>query len=283
MKIRDLSIQALTQKAIQIKISILEMLHTAKSGHLGGSIGVADIFTALYFHLLHHNPNHPQDKNRDRVILSAGHLAPVLYASLAHAGYFEIAELQSLRKLGSRLQGHPALNNHLPGIETSSGSLGQGLSIAVGIALSAKYKKENYNIVTILGDGELQEGSIWEAAMSATHYNLSNMIAIVDRNRVQIDGNTENVMMLEPLADKWKSFGWDVFECNGNNIEEFISTYKRTQQSTQKPKVIIANTKMSFGIKSIEDDYTWHGKVPNKEQLAQFTKELISKNNISNE
>ena len=283
MKNRDLSIQALTQKALKIKISILEMLYTSKSGHLGGSIGVADIFTALYFHLLNHNPTKPQDKNRDRVILSAGHLAPVLYASLAHAGYFEIDELQSLRKLGSRLQGHPSLNHHLPGIETSSGSLGQGLSIAVGIALSAKYRKENYNIVTILGDGELQEGSVWEAAMSAAHYNLSNMIAIVDRNRVQIDGNTEYVMALEPLADKWRSFGWEVYECDGNNIEEFISTYTLTQQSTLKPKVILANTKMSFGIISIEDNFLWHGKVPDKEQLAQFTTELISINNTHDE
>ena len=283
MKSRDLSIQELTQKALQIKISILKMLHTAKSGHLGGSIGLTEIFTALYFHLLHHNFEKPQEKNRDRVILSAGHLAPVLYASLAHAGYFKIDELLLLRKLGSRLQGHPSLNHNLPGIETSSGSLGQGLSIAVGIALSAKYRNENYNIVTILGDGELQEGSIWEAAMSAAHYKLSNMIAIVDRNRVQIDGNTETVMALEPLADKWTSFGWEVYECDGNNIEEFISTYKLAQQSTSRPNVILANTKMSFGINSIEDNYTWHGKVPTKEQLPQFINELTSKIDIPNE
>jgi transketolase len=277
------SVSELREIAYCIRINILEMLNTAGSGHLGGSLGLADIFASLYFRLLQHNPASPRWPERDRVILSAGHLAPVHYATLALAGYFPAQEIFTLRQLGSRLQGHPALLYNLPGVETSSGSLGQGLGIGVGIALAAHMRNENYRVVTIHGDGELQEGSIWEAAMSAAHFNLSNLIAIVDRNGVQIDGSTEKVMALEPLADKWKSFGWNVLTCNGNYIPDFITTFQKAILEKQKPTVILANTMMGAGVPSIENDYTWHGKVPSDEELAMFKDECKRKYFSANE
>ncbi len=264
----------LQEKAYEIRQYVLKTLNNAGSGHLGGSLGIADIFAALYFKLLNHNPLNPQWDNRDRVILSAGHLAPVYYVTLALSGYFTVDELYTLRKLGSRLQGHPALLFNLPGIETSSGSLGQGLGIAVGFALAAKIQNKTYKIISIHGDGELQEGSIWEAAMSASHLNLSNLIAIVDRNFLQIDGNTEEVMALEPLEDKWKAFGWDVVKCNGNDINDFVLAYTKVTKNSAKPTVIIANTKMGARVKSIENNYLWHGKVPNDAEIIKFLTEL---------
>ncbi|MEA3444914.1 MAG: 1-deoxy-D-xylulose-5-phosphate synthase N-terminal domain-containing protein, partial [Bacteroidota bacterium] len=194
-----MNIIQLEEKARQIRIDIIRSLAEAGSGHLGGSLGLTDIFTALYFHLLNHDPQNPAWPKRDRLILSIGHVAPAYYASLAHAGYFPVDELLTLRKLGSRLQGHPGRDHKLPGIELSAGSLGQGLSVAVGIALSGKIDKKNWTVCSIHGDGELQEGSIWEAAMSAAHYKLDNLISIVDRNNVQIDGHTSKVMEIEPL------------------------------------------------------------------------------------
>ena len=260
--------------AAAIRKSVVASLAEAKSGHLGGSLGLADIFTALYFSVLNHNPSSPEWPGRDRLVLSIGHVAPVLYAALAHAGYFPVEELKTLRKSGSRLQGHPARDHGLPGLELSAGSLGQGLSVAVGMALAAKLDGKSHRIYSIHGDGELQEGSIWESAMSAAHYNLDNLTAIVDRNGLQIDGHTENVMKLEPLGDKWRSFGWNVLECNGNNIRQFLEACTKARSAQGKPSVIIATTIMGKGIRQIEGDYRWHGKVPSIEQAGEFIGEI---------
>ncbi len=261
--------------ATAIRKSVINSLAEAKSGHLGGSLGLADIFTALYFSVLHHDPQQPNWPDRDRVVLSIGHVAPVLYATLAHAGYFPLDELLTLRKLGSRLQGHPGRDHGLPGLELSAGSLGQGLSVAVGMAIAAKMDHKTHRIYSIHGDGELQEGSIWEAAMAASHHNLGNLTAIIDRNGLQIDGRTEDVMQLEPLTDKWRSFGWHVICCNGNDIKEILDAFAATGVIQDKPTVIIAKTVMGKGIRSIEGDYRWHGKVPGKEQVEGFIKELF--------
>lgn len=268
-------IQKLKYQSFLIRKSVIEMLAEAGSGHLGASLGLADVFTVLYFNEMKHNPKNPNCSDRDRLILSIGHVAPVLYATLAYSGYFEKEELFTLRKLNSRLQGHPGKDKGLPGIELSSGSLGQGLSVATGLALGIKIidKKEN-RVFCICGDGELQEGSIWEAAMAAAHYKLDNLICIVDRNGVQIDGTTSDVMELEPLSLKWASFGWQVFHTDGNNIEHLLQTFSEVNSVIYKPKVIIANTFMGKGVKSIENDYKWHGKAPNKEQSELFLKEL---------
>ncbi len=268
------SISELKNIAKHIRIDLLKSISEAGSGHTGGSLSSADIFTALYFNILNHKPDNPNWAERDKLILSIGHIAPVYYATLAHVGYFSIDELQTLRKLGSRLQGHPGKDHGLPGIELSAGSLGQGLSVAVGLALASKIDKKNNYIYCINGDGELQEGSIWEAAMSASHHKLDNLITFIDRNKLQIDGETENVMSLEPLADKWKAFGWEVFECNGHNIEEIINTVNTAKTIKNKPKLIIANTIMGKGVKSIENNHKWHGKAPSKTELEQFISEV---------
>ncbi len=260
--------------ACKLRISVVESLVSAGSGHLGGSLGLSDIFAALYFRLLNHRHYEPEWELRDRLILSIGHVAPVMYASLAHSGYFEISELKTLRQLGSRLQGHPARDHLLPGIELSAGSLGQGLSVAVGIALSGKIDEKDYKTICIMGDGELQEGSVWEAAMSAAHHKLNNLIAIVDRNYCQIDGYTQNVMEIEPLAGKWRAFGWEVLECDGNNIEEFVDTYEKAAANKKSPTIIIAKTLMGKGVKAIENDYGWHGKAPDAEQAKIFIREI---------
>jgi transketolase len=260
--------------AREIRKSIILSLTEAGSGHLGGSLGLTDIFTYLYFHELRHKPDQSEWKNRDRLILSIGHVAPVLYATLAHAGYFPKEELLTIRKFSSRLQGHPGKDHGLPGIEISSGSLGQGISVAVGLALAFKMDKKSNRVFTVCGDGELQEGSIWEAAMSASHYKLDNLVAIVDRNHCQIDGRTNEVMELEPLTLKWASFGWHVITCDGNNFFEIADAFEEASQIIKQPVVIIAQTLMGKGIPSIENDYHWHGKVPNKEQSIEFISEL---------
>jgi transketolase len=272
-----LNISKLKEIALQIRINLVQCLAEAGSGHLGGSLGLADVFTALYFHILNHKPENPSWEDRDRLILSIGHVAPVLYTTLAHAGYFPTEELLTLRKLGSRLQGHPGKEHGLPGLELSAGSLGQGLSVSVGLAVAAKMDKKSWTVFSVHGDGELQEGSIWEAAMSAGHYKLDNLIAIVDRNGVQIDGKTSEVMEIEPLADKWKAFGWNVMECDGNNFKELISTFNKAKESNNRPTVILAHTIMGKGIKTIEGDYRWHGKVPIQEEAKMFVDELMGK------
>ncbi|MDZ7740986.1 MAG: transketolase [Bacteroidota bacterium] len=267
-------IESLKKTASAIRKDILRSLAAAGSGHTGGSLGLADIFTCLYFHSMHHRPEEPGWPDRDRLILSIGHVAPVLYTTLAHAGYFSREELKTLRKLGTRLQGHPGREHGLPGLELSAGSLGQGLSVAVGMALAAKIDHKDYQIFSIHGDGELQEGSVWEAAMSASHHKLDNMIAIVDRNQLQIDGKTSEVMQLEPLADKWASFGWEVFHCNGHDHEDIIRVVDRAKKAKGKPKVILARTVMGKGVKTIENDHRWHGKAPGPEQLEDFLKQI---------
>jgi transketolase len=246
------------------------MLTAAGSGHLGGSLGLADIFTVLYFFHLHHNPKHPDWEDRDRVILSIGHVAPVLYATLAHCGYFPVEELLTLRQLGSRLQGHPGRDHGLPGLEISSGSLGQGLSVSVGMALAARIDQKTHRIFCIMGDGELQEGSVWEAAMAASHHKLDNIVVIIDRNGLQIDGRTSDVMEIEPLADKWEAFGWRVIQCDGNSIPEIIDALNQVDMPEIRPVVILAKTIMGKGIPQIENDYHWHGKVPLSGQLDEF-------------
>lgn len=261
--------------ATTIRLDIVEMLTEAGSGHLGGSLGLTDIFTFLYFEAMNHRPHNPKWEDRDKLILSIGHVAPVLYATLANSGYFDRSELKTLRKFQSHLQGHPSLESGLPGIETSSGSLGQGLGIAVGMALANKMDKKNSRIYCIMGDGELQEGSVWESAMSAAHYQLNNITAIVDRNNCQIDGKTSSVMNIEPLADKWKSFGWHVEKCDGHDFMALSKSHQQCLQISNKPSVIIATTKMGKGIPEIEDNYMWHGKVPNAEQCKKF-KEILA-------
>jgi len=268
------NIMELKKISAKIRKDILISINAAGSGHTGGSLGLADIFTALYFNVMNHDPKNPKWKDRDRLVLSIGHVAPVHYATLARAGYFPLEELKTLRKLGSRLQGHPGKDHGLPGLELSSGSLGQGLSIAVGMALSAKIDKKDWQVFSIHGDGELQEGSIWEAAMSASHHKLDNITAIVDRNHVQIDGKTSDIMELEFLDEKWKSFGWNVLKCDGHNHEELISVLIEAKKHKGKPSVIIAETIMGKGVKSIEDNYKWHGRAPSDEELKDFILQL---------
>lgn len=262
------------QKARNIRESVLRSLAEAGSGHTGGSMDLADIFSVLYFNHIHYDAKNPKWENRDRVILSIGHTVPVLYATLAEAGFFPKEELMTLRKLGSRLQGHPDRNSNLPGIETSAGSLGHGLGISIGMALTAKMDKKKYRIYCIIGDGEQQEGSVWEAVMSASNYHLDNLCAILDRNKLQIDGDTEKVMALEPLKDKWSSFGWNVIEIDGHDHRQIKDALTRAETTKGKPSLILANTIMGKGIKNIEDNNKWHGKVPSKEQLNEFLKNL---------
>ena len=257
------------QKAKEIRTLILQSLHAAGSGHLGGSLGMADVFATLYFSVLKHDPKNHECLNRDRLILSNGHIAPVLYASLAAAGYFPKEEMLTLRKIGSRLQGHPGKSHGLPGIEISSGSLGQGLSVCVGMALAAQLNQQKNRFYCLMGDGELQEGSIWEAAMSASHHRLANISAVVDRNFLQIDGPTESVMAIEPLSDKWKAFGWNVLQCNGHHVPELLHAFEQAKHSSA-PSLIIANTIMGKGIPAIENNCLWHGKVPNDDEFQAF-------------
>lgn len=268
----------LEAKASLIRSEVVRSLAAAGSGHLGGSLGLADVFTVLYFNTMNHQPDNPAWSDRDRLILSIGHVAPVLYAALAVAGYFPGEELKTLRKLDSRLQGHPGRDHGLPGLELSAGSLGQGISVAVGMAISAKMDKNNHRVFCINGDGELQEGSVWEAAMSAAHHKLDNLTVIVDRNKLQIDGMVSDVMEIEPLAEKWTAFGWEVFECDGNNIAELIQTFEAATFTRKKPSVILANTLMGRGIPSIENDYNWHGKAPSPDEADQFIREMLSAN-----
>ena len=268
------NIMELKKISAKIRKDILISINAAGSGHTGGSLGLSDVFTVLYFNVMNHDPKNPKWKDRDRLVLSIGHVAPVHYATLARVGYFPLEELKTLRKLGSRLQGHPGKDHGLPGLELSSGSLGQGLSIAVGMALSAKIDKNDWQVFSIHGDGELQEGSIWEAAMSASHHKLDNITAIVDRNHVQIDGKTSDIMELEFLDEKWKSFGWNVLKCDGHNHEELISVLIEAKKHKGKPSVIIAETIMGKGVKSIEDNYKWHGRAPSDEELKDFILQL---------
>ena len=269
-----ISLKGLEGKAKHIRKLILTALAEAGSGHTGGSLDLVDVFTVLYFNHLRHNPQNPLWTDRDKVVLSIGHTAPVLYATLAASGYFLEDEMLTLRKLGSRLQGHPSYEFRLPGVETCSGSLGQGLGVALGMALAAKMDGRPNRIFCIMGDGEQQEGSVWESAMAAAHHKLSNLCAIIDRNRLQIDGNTENVMAIDPLRNKWTAFGWHAIEIDGHDFSQIQMALEMADKEQDKPTVIIADTIMGKGVKSIENDYQWHGKGPTKEQLPQFLSEL---------
>ena len=253
------TVAQLDKIALDIRKSIIKMLEHAGSGHSAGPLGMTDVFTALYFDILKHDPKKPDWSDRDIVILSNGHIVPVLYAALAHAGYFDVSELMTLRKYGSRLQGHPE-REKLPGLETTSGPLGSGLSEAAGMAYALRMNGENHRwVYCAMGDGELDEGNIWEAVMFAGKYKLNNLIGIIDRNNIQIDGATEDVMPLEDLKGKWESFGWHVIEIDGNNIERVIDAASMARAITNQPSVIIAHTVPGKGVDFMEYDYRWHG------------------------
>ncbi|MBI2592146.1 transketolase [Candidatus Saccharibacteria bacterium] len=270
----DYSIKELESKANDIRVDIIRMLEHAGSGHSAGPLGLADIFTALYFKILKHDPKRPDWDERDILILSNGHCVPVRYAAMAHADYFPKTELLTLRQLGSRLQGHPE-RLRLPGMETTSGPLGSGLSQATGMALALKMDEiKGRSVYVVCSDGELDEGNSWEAAMLAAKYNPGNLIAIVDRNNIQIDGPTELVMPLENLRAKWEAFGWFVLEINGNDIEAIISAVEMAKAVTEKPVVIIAHTIPGKGVDFMEHDFHWHGKPPNREEAKKALHEL---------
>ena len=268
-------IEELEQSALNARRNIVKMIHAAKSGHPGGSLSGVDLLTVLYQKCLNIPKDWDKSKDfelRDRFILSKGHGAPLLYSVLAEYGLIDEEELLTLRKLGSRLQGHPALG-YIEGVEASTGSLGQGLSVGCGIAMGLKLDNNPANVVVYLGDGELQEGSCWEAFMQASHRNLDNLIAIIDRNKLQIDGCTEDIMSLGDLAEKINSFGWDTIEINGHDYDEIYNAYQKAKLSI-KPFAIIANTIKGKGISFMENQAGWHGKAPNDEQLAQALEEL---------
>lgn len=271
-------ITLLEKKARDIRKSIIQMLSNAGSGHTAGALGMTDIFTYLYFHILKHDPKNPNWQKRDRLVLSNGHICPVLYTTMAHSGYFNIEELDSLRKFGSRLQGHPH-REFLELIETSSGPLGEGLSQAIGMAIALKLDNNDDNtIYCIVGDGELNEGQNWEAIMLGAKERLDNLIVIVDRNNIQIDGDTETVMPLNNLSDKWDSFNWNVEVVDGHNFKEIDQAFYNIKKIKGKPSVIIANTIPSKGVKEWENDYIWHGKVPSKMEAEIAIKELDNLN-----
>jgi transketolase len=270
------SIEDLKEMARQVRRDVIRMLAKANSGHTGGSLGMADIFTALYFRVLRHKPHefwHFHDG--DMVFLSNGHIAPVWYSVLARSGYFPLSELNSLRQINSYLQGHPSSDARLPGIRIASGSLGQGLSAAVGAALALRMDGKEGDVFCLMGDGECQEGQIWEAAMSASHYKLGKLIGIVDYNNLQIDGEVTSIMGVEPFADKWRSFGWDVYHCDGNDMEDFVCTVEKIKAcgNRYKPTVILAATIMGKGVHffegSMPDKSNWHGKPPSKDDAVK--------------
>lgn len=269
-----LTLEELDLKAVQIREDIIRMLEHAGSGHSAGPLGLADIFTALYFDILNHDPKKPEWEERDVLLLSNGHCVPVRYAAMARSGYFEVEELMTLRKLGSRLQGHPE-RTKLPGLENTSGPLGCGLSQAIGMSLAMRMNKQHHRwLYVVMGDGELDEGNVWEAAMLGSKYSLNNIIGIIDRNNIQIDGPTESVMPLEDLRAKWESFGWHVIEIDGNNIEAIIDACAMARAVIEKPSMIIAHTIPGKGVDFMEYDFHWHGAPPNKEQAKVALHEL---------
>jgi len=268
-----LNVKQLNLIANTIRQDVVKMIHEAKSGHSAGSIGLADIFTALYFGFLYHDPKNPDWPERDRFVLSNGHVCPVHYATLANAGYFPKEELMTLRKLGSRLQGHPHRGT-LPGIENSSGPLGQGLSQAVGMALVAKAERKRWRVYCMISDGEQQEGQTWEASMLASKYKLGNLTAIMDRNNIQIDGYTEDVLPLEPLADKYRALGWHVIDVDGHNIKQIIDACNESKAVYERPTMIIAHTIPGKAVSFMEHRFEWHGKPPSKEDLDKALQEL---------
>lgn len=269
----DEDIRLLRQKANLIRRHVLRMIFAAGSGHPGGSLSYADILAALYFKIMNHRSQDPQWEDRDRLVLSKGHAAPAYYAALAESGYFPVSELITLRKLGSRLQGHPS-RNKTPGVEMSTGSLGQGLSVANGMALAAKLDKRSYRIFCLCGDGEMQSGQIWEAAMLGAHYKLDNVTAFLDRNRLQIDGPTETIMSIEPIAKKWDAFGWNVIEIDGHDMRQILDACDMTKEIKGKPTMIIAHTVKGKGVSFMENSVPFHGKAPTEDELRRGLREL---------
>lgn len=273
----QLTLKQLNDKAREIRIDIIRMLEKAGSGHSAGPLGLADIFAALYFHILNIRPEEPEWPDRDIFLLGNGHCVPVQYVTMAHAGFFDKKELMTLRKFGSRLQGHPE-RTKLPGLENTSGPLGSGLSQASGYAYTLQYLDHSVQrfVYVVMGDGELNEGNVWEAAMFAGKYKLSQLIAIVDRNNIQIDGMTDDIMPLEDLVGKWESFGWHVQEVDGHNIESVIDAVGMAKAITNKPSIIIAHTIPGKGVDFMEYDYHWHGAPPNSEQAKKALHKLRS-------
>ena len=273
MSLTDEEIGELDSKAEQIREIIVNMLVSAGSGHTAGPLGMADIFSALYFHVLNHNPTEPDWVERDRLILSNGHIVPVRYAAMALAGYFPIEETLTLRKFGSRLQGHPE-RLKLPGLETTSGPLGEGLPQAGGMAYALRMDNKKERVYVVMGDGEQDEGIIWESVMWIAKNKLSNLTAIIDRNNIQIDGMTEDIMPLDSLKAKYEAFNWHVIEVDGHNIRQFIEAIEEAKAIFEKPTLILAHTIPGKGVKEVEFDYHWHGKPPTAEEGKKFLQEL---------
>ena len=270
-------IASLKKLASQIRRDIVRMVHACQSGHPGGSLGCTEFFVALYFKIMKHNPVFSMDgKGEDLFFLSNGHISPVWYATLARAGYFEVKELATFRMLNTRLQGHPATHDHLPGIRIASGSLGQGLSAAIGAARVKKLNKDDRLVYVLMGDGEQQEGQVWEASMYAAHNKVDNLIATIDYNGQQIDGPVDQILSLKDLKAKWEAFGWEVIDSNGNNLEELIKTleYAKTQSGKGKPILNLMKTAMGFGVDYMMGSHKWHGVAPNDEELAKALAQL---------
>lgn len=272
MKITDIT--QLQKIAKDIRIGIIEEVYAGKSGHPGGALSCADILTVLYFNQMNIDPETPNAMQRDRFVLSKGHASPALYSTLAHRGYFDKKELFTFRGIDSILQGHPDMK-HIPGVDMSTGSLGQGLSCANGMALSSKLNKDGFRVYCLVGDGEIEEGQIWEAAMSASHYQLDNLCVIVDNNNLQIDGSIEEVMSSYPIDEKFKSFGFHVINVNGHDIPEIIDAFEKAKLIKGKPTAIIAKTVKGKGVSYMENQVGWHGKAPNEEQYHQAIQELV--------
>ena len=271
LKIED--IKVLEKKAKQVRRGIIEAVYSNQSGHPGGSLSVADIMTVLYFNEMNINPENPNWEDRDRLVLSKGHCAPALYSCLANRGYFDVEELKTFRNINSRLQGHPD-KNKVPGVDMTTGSLGQGLSSANGMAIAGKMDNKNYRVYCVLGDGEIEEGQVWEAAMAANKYKLDNLCVIIDNNNLQIDGTIEEVMSSYPIDEKFRSFGFEIIKIDGHNIDEILKAFEVARNIKGKPTCIIAKTIKGKGISFMENQVGWHGKAPNEEQYKQAIEEL---------
>lgn len=277
MALTEKEITHIEEKARDIRATIIEMLTAAKSGHTAGPLGMTDIFATLYFHAAANDPKNPDWEGRDRIVLSNGHIVPVRYAAMAHAGYFPVEECLTLRKLGSRLQGHPE-RTRLPGMESTSGPLGSGTSQAAGMAYALRMDGKKNHVFCLTSDGEQQEGNTWEGVMFAGKYRLHNLTVIMDRNNIQIEGMTEDIMPLEPLADKYRAFNWHVIEIDGHNIREINDAIEHAKTIAEKPTLILAATIPGKGVKEIEGDYKWHGKPPTPEEAERFLAEIRSTN-----
>ena len=271
LKITNLA--ELTQIAKDIRCRVIEAVYNGKSGHPGGSLSIADILTVLYFNEMNIDEKNPNLETRDRLVLSKGHTSPALYSTLARRGYFYISEISTFRKLESRLQGHPDMNK-VPGVDMTTGSLGQGLSVANGMAMAGKLDNKNYRVYVVCGDGEMQEGQIWEAAMTSAHYKLDNLCIIVDNNNLQIDGSVDKVMSIYPIEEKFKAFGFEVINIDGHNFEEIMLAFKKARNVIEKPTAIIAKTIKGKGVSFMENQAGWHGKAPDEEQYNQAIIEL---------